>query len=138
DEIREENGGAGRSVGVEEVFLLPSPIRGPGGGAGPEIESGIGVEIWREFFAEEEAEGTVAGADFEDAVGGGEKTGKLAGEPAEVSHEEIDEPEIAAVGESVGMVFRERVEDFGLDGAMAEFTVFGGAGVLGVSELHLQ
>lgn len=123
EEVGDDDFGFGEGVG-EEVLLEPGGAGRPFGRGGLEVEGedlfGLG-----ELVGDEAAgEGAIACTEFEDAVGGAEVGAKLAADPAVVSHEEVDEAEIAPGADGIGVVGGEGVEDFGLDAAVGHAARF--------------
>lgn len=116
DEIGDEDGVVAVARKGAEVGLVPLTGRREGVGTGPEVDrvdgEAAGFEEGGEFAG--------AGAEFEDAIGGAEEFGKGFGDPAMVAHHAVGEAEIAAVVQRVGVIRRERVEQFGLNRALHE------------------
>ena len=99
-----------------EVGLVPSAVGGPAGRHGPAIESVDPRTTTRKFpgeFAE-------PGAEFEDGLAGLNEGRERTEEPPPVAHESVDQPEVTAVVEGIGVVVRERVEQFWGEAAFHE------------------
>jgi hypothetical protein len=66
-----------------------------------------------------------AGAEFEHAFACADEGRECAYEPAHVAHEGVDQAEVAAVVERVGMIVRKGIEQFGGEAAFHARTVGG-------------
>ena len=116
DHVAHDDPVAGPVGELFEVGLMPVAPGRPVPRLRPQVES-VNLRTMRGEFVGEFAE---PGAEFEHAFVRFDQRGQGADEPAHVAHEGVDQAQIAPVVEGVGVMMRQRIEQFRDEAAFHE------------------
>jgi len=111
NEVRQEDGGVAVGDCLQKVLLVPDPGTRPLAGTRPQIDSRESGGVLFDDWLQEKAEFAGAGAYLQNGVVFLQVLWQLSPKPPKVAHEAVDQAKIPPVGNGVGMILRQRIED---------------------------